>query len=156
MRRNIVMKLSALAICLVGMAYMVTPSQAMTVERMAATENGKFSILSSVLSFYHREYSPSGPEIKIFELGGGDPAMNGAFIYISIDYNSNALVWETGLNVRNIQKISFVPGNKVLIEVKEDFMNSNSSMVSRKKTYKIQFYIDNDVLQHKLTIESNK
>lgn len=132
------------------------PMQAMAIERVALTDAAKYSLLSSVLSFYRGAYSESGPEIKIIGVGGGDPAMNGVFVYVSIEYNSEAFVWETGLNVHDIQKIVFAPGNVVLIDVKEDIMNKDSTISSRKQTYQVKFYIDNDTLQKKLTLEKKK
>ncbi|MYL84343.1 hypothetical protein GTA51_14520 [Desulfovibrio aerotolerans] len=129
------------------------PLQAMAIERMALTNTAQYSILSSVLSFYRGAYSESGPEIKIFGVGGGDPAMNGVFVYVSIEYNSEAFVWETGLNVHAIQKISFAPDNIILVDVKEDFMSKESAISSRKQTYQIKFYIDKDTLQKKVTLE---
>jgi hypothetical protein len=153
MRKNSFIKYFAILLCFVGIFQILTPRQAKALERVALSNNERLSILSSILSFYRAEYSVRGPEVKIFEVGGGDPAMNGAFVYVCIDYNSKSLVWETGLNVRNIQKISFAPGNIIQIDVKEDFMNKDTSIIIRKATYKVKFYIDSDVVINKLTIE---
>ena len=156
MKKTSVIKYFVIQIVLFGIMSLSLPVQAMAIERMALADAAQYSILSSVLSFYRGAYSESGPEIKIFGVGGGDPAMNGEFVYVSIEYNSEAFVWETGLNVHAIQKISFAPGNIILIDVKEDFMSKESNISSRKQTYQVKFYVDKDVLQKKLTLEKKK
>ena len=156
MKNTSVIKHFVIQLFLVAILGLPLPLQAMAIERIALTDAAPYSILSSVLSFYRAAYSESGPEIKIFGVGGGDPAMNGEFVYVSIEYNSEAFVWETGLNVHAIQKIYFAPDNTILIDVKEDFMSKESAISSRKQTYRINFYIDKDTLQKKVTLEKKK
>jgi hypothetical protein len=131
---------------------LTAPYKVLAVDRFAATETDRISVLGAVQAFYRGEYSQTGPAIKLFEVGGGDPAMNGSFINICIDHNAKVYVWETGLNVRSIQKIRFNPGNTILLDVLEDVMDTNSAIVSHKKTYQVEFYIDNDVLQNRLSV----
>jgi len=82
--------------------------------------------------------------------------MNGAFIHVCIEHNATAFVWETGLNVRTIQKVRSMPGNVILLDVREDFMDENMSIANRKATYRIRFHMDGDALQDNLTVETAK
>jgi len=131
---------------------LAAPYKVLAVDRFAATETDRISILGAVQAFYRVEYSQTGPTIKLFEVGGGDPAMNGSFIDICMDHNATVFVWETGLNARHIQKIRINPGNTILLDVLEDVMDANATIVSRKKTYQVEFYIVNDVLQNRLSV----
>jgi len=135
---------------------LAAPYEVLAVDRVAATETDRISILGDVQAFYRVKYSQAGPTIKLFEVGGGDPAMNGFFIDICMDHNATVFVWETGLNVRRIQKIRINPGNKILLDVLEDVMDANSTIVSRKKTYQVEFYIVNDVLQNRLSVTTRQ
>ncbi|MFZ5426894.1 MAG: hypothetical protein ACOZEN_07955 [Thermodesulfobacteriota bacterium] len=119
-----------------------------------ASPDKSLDILASVLSFHQGEYSKSGPVIKVFEIGGGDPAMNGAFIYVHIEHESAAYTWKTGLNVRKINKIKYAPGNVIIIEADEDFMDDRQSISLRKRTYTIRFHLTGNALKDTLSIES--
>jgi len=119
-----------------------------------ATDDKSLAILASVLSFHQGEYSKSGPLIKVFEIGGGDPAMNGAYIYVHIGHESAAHTWKTGLNVRKINKIKYAPGNVISIEADEDFMDGKQSISLRKRMYQIQFHLAGNTLEDYLTIEA--
>lgn len=130
-------------------------NQAQALSSTALPGNDKYSLLSTVQAMHKGKCSASGPDITVFEVGGGDPAMNGAFIYLRIDHNENSLVWKTGLNVRTIKKISFALGNTILIQAEEDFMDSKSAIKSRIAAYKILFFLDGDTLKNSLTIEKN-
>jgi len=126
---------------------------AMAAELTAAAPGGRLEILSSILSFHRADYSESGPDIKIFGAGGGDPAMNGSFVFICINHESKSLVWETGLNVREITRIVCLPGDTVRVQVTEDVMNKNGSISNRKATYQFRFRIEGGELQKKLGLD---
>lgn len=136
-----------------SLAQAVMPVDLAAVERTALTEKDNYAFLASVLAFFHGTYGTDGPEIKIFEIGGGDPAMNGAFIYVCITRNEDSFVWKTGLNVRDIRKITFLPGNTISLNVNEDYMRKDSTIANRKKIYSIRFFIQNDTLQDKIAVE---
>jgi len=131
---------------------LAAPYKVLAVDRFAAPETDRISVLGAVQAFYRVEYSQTGSTIKLFEVGGGDPAMNGSFIDICMDHNATVFVWETGLNVRRIQKIRINPGNTILVDVLEDVMDANAAIVSRAKTYQVKFYIVNGVLQNRLSV----
>lgn len=151
--RNL-LRVAGLVLWLVGMSRLAAPTPAMAEDRMALGDNDRYAVLASVLSFIRLDYAPSGPAVKLFGVGGGDPAMNGAFVYVSMEYNETQWTWETGLNVRTIRKASALPGNRIRLEVDQDFMENGTSIVSRRKTYQLRFVLVDDVLQNRLTIES--
>lgn len=141
------------ALWLLCMQMALPPGAALAVERLAASDGEKLSILKSVQSMHRGGYSDAGPDIRVFEIGGGDPAMNGAFLYLCIEHNEKSYVWETKLNVRNIYKITYAKGNRIVLAVHEDYFGKNNKIASRSSTYQFQFFIDKDVLQDTLTLE---
>lgn len=130
--------------------------QSMAFDSKVLPQNAAYSILSSVQAMYQGEYSRSGPFITVFEIGGGDPAMNGAFIYLRIVYNERSFVWKTWLNVRSVKQLSFLPNNVILLRVDEDVMDSNHSITQRSAIYKISFAIDKDDLMDIINVELYK
>jgi len=140
------------ALCCVLLAAPTIP--AWSAETIAAKDDESVSILKGVLSYFGKEYSPGGPMVKVLEIGGGDPAMNGAQVYVSIEYAGNAYLWDTGLNVQIVNQVRFAQGNRILLDVKQDFMDASSSIFSKDMTYSIMFFIEDDILQNKVAIES--
>ncbi|MBI4807056.1 MAG: hypothetical protein HY795_17720 [Desulfovibrio sp.] len=116
-------------------------------------ESDRYTVLAYLQAMHQGQYSRTGPSIKVFEVGGGDPAMNGSFIYLRIDHNDRSFVWNTGLNVRSVKRMSFGSGNAILLRVDEDFMNSNAAIVHRTATYRLLFYLDGGVLRNTVTLD---
>jgi hypothetical protein len=140
--------------CALGVWLTFLTDQAHAAKEIPALDHGDASILASVLSLHQRQYSGSGPSIRIFEIGGGDPAMNGALIYICLSHGEKTYLWKTGLNVREIKKITLSPGNRIMLRVHEDQMGADGVISHRITTYQFQFRIDDGVLQNTLFLES--
>jgi len=134
---------------------MLAATQALAKDLTALPGNDCYSILASVQAMHRGQFSRSGPDIIVFEVGGGDPAMNGSSIYLRIDHNERSLVWKTGLNVRSVKMMSFGSGNTVLLRVEEDFMNSKSAIVQRTATYRLFFHLDDGMLRDTVIIEND-
>jgi len=153
MSRTAALDLCKMLACALGIWWLLLPNHANAAEELVASDNEKYSILASILSMHQRQYQGSGLDIKIFEIGGGDPAMNGSFIYICMAHAEKSYIWKTGLNVREISKIDVKSGNRIMLHVNEDYMNTQGAISSRRSTYQIQFRMDAGVLQHTLVLE---
>jgi len=132
-----------------------TATRALAMDRIALPDNDPYAALASVQKMHQAQNTGSGPFITVFEVGGGDPAMNGSFIYLRIEHNERSYVWKTGLNVRAVKRISLNPGNAVLLRTEEDFMDSKSAIASRPAAYRIIFHLNNGELQNTVTVEKN-
>jgi hypothetical protein len=84
-----------------------------------------------------------GASVSIFEMGGGDPAMNGNNLFVSICPNSNEKScshFPYVLNINALKKASIDAAKKsIIIEGSEDYMNSNGEIKNRKVTYGIRY-----------------
>jgi hypothetical protein len=130
------------------------PPTPLAQERPALPESDRYAVLADIQAMRQGQYSRSGPSITVFEVGGGDPAMNGSFVYLRIDHFDRAFVWKTGLNVRGVKKMIFAPGNAILLRVQEDFMDGKGTIVTRDAEYTIRFKTGGGALQDKVTVES--
>jgi hypothetical protein len=142
----------ALLACAISVLLLSGSHKALAQKYTPLPDNDRYSVLAHIQAMHQGEYSRSGPSIKVFEVGGGDPAMNGSFIYIRIDHNDRSFVWKTGLNVRSVKKMSFATGHSILLLVDEDIFDTNAAIRSRAQSYTIQFHLDNDELQNTMTI----
>lgn len=134
---------------------MLAETQALAMDRTALPANDPYAVLGFVQRMHQARSPRSGPFITIFEVGGGDPAMNGSFIYLRIEHNERSLVWRTGLNVRSVNKVTFGSGNAVVLSVEEDFMDSKSAIVRRTATYRAVFHMDDGELLDTVTLEKD-
>lgn len=148
------LRVAGLVLWMTGMSCLAGPAPAMAEERLALGDNDRYAVLASVLSLTRLDYAPSGPAVKIFGIGGGDPAMNGAFVFVCMEYNETQWIWKTELNVRAIRKASALPGNRIRLEVDQDFMEHGTTIVSRRKAYQLRFSLADGVLQNRLIVES--
>jgi len=138
-----------------GIAFLLAAaSQASALRCTALSGDDRYSILNTVQAMHQVRSQRQGPLITVFEIGDGDPALNGSFLYIRIKYNGLAFFWKTGLNVHSIQKLSAPPENTLNIRAKEDFFDSNNKVKSREVIYKISFYLNNDTLGDTISIEN--
>jgi len=129
-------------------------SQALALRCTALSGDDRYSILYTVQAMHQAKIQRQGALITVFEIGGGDPALNGALLYIRIEHNDQAFVWKTGLNVQSIQQLSTGPENTLDIRAKEDFLDSNNMVISREVSYKIHFYLNNDILEDAIFVEN--
>ncbi len=137
-------------------AVLALPGQLLAAERAALPENDRYAVLANVQAMHRARCPGSSPCVTVFEVGGGDPAMNGAFLYLRLEHNDRSFVWKTGLNVRRVLKMSVGPGDVVVLRVSQDEMDSRSAIVQRTKTYRIRYHLDGDVLRDAVTVEGTE
>lgn len=154
MTTRTLLRVAGLVLWVAAMAGLTVPKPALAEERTALDDKDRYAVLASVLSFTRLDAAPPGPAVKLFGVGGGDPAMNGTFVFVCMEYNERQWVWKTGLHVRAIRKARALPGNRIRLEVDQDFMDNGTTIVSRRKTYQLRFYPADGVLQNRLTVES--
>lgn len=134
---------------------LVSANQALALRCTALSGDDRYSVLNTVQAMHQARIQRQGPLITVFEIGGGDPAMNGSFLYLRIEHNDQVFVWKTGLNVRSVLQLSTGPGNTLAIRAKEDFFDGNNMVRSRTVAYKISFYFNDDTLEDAISIENS-
>jgi hypothetical protein len=96
--------------------------------------------------------------IKVFETGGGDPAMNGNKLVLNIcewDYaDGNCYTWETGINIYEVKSIK-TQGNKCIIKCTEHQLKDDKGLIQTVPAqYIISYYFDeNNHLKNMINIE---
>ena len=89
-----------------------------------------------------------GASISVFEMGGGDPAMNGNNLFVSICPNSNdksCAHFPYVLNINGLKKVSLKEEKKsIIVDGSEDYMNSNGEIKNRKVVYGIKYDWNSD------------
>jgi hypothetical protein len=97
--------------------------------------------------------------LKVFETGGGDPALNGNILILNIsewdEMDGNCYIWETGINVLEVKSIK-TKDNKCIIECTEHQVNDGILQVQSVQ-YIISYYFDeNNRLQDMIKVEKQK
>jgi hypothetical protein len=81
---------------------------------------------------------------RTFLSAGGDPAMNGAHVHLSLMAYPEERTYELGLNVASVSKISFTSKTRLRIEGSEDTMDANGNIKSRPFAYAVRFSVGQD------------
>ena len=64
--------------------------------------------------------SPDELDVRVFEMGGGDPAMNGNYLWLGLSGDESDTVWDTGLNVSTVAKVEVPSAGVVRLSVSWD------------------------------------
>lgn len=89
--------------------------------------------------------SPDGATIaRAFVEGGGDPAMNGARVFLSIMSYPEERTYELGLNVAGVKKLEHTSATELRLEGSEDIMSPSGDIVQRPFAYSVKFQIRPD------------
>ena len=111
-------------------------------EQIAKTaEEGK-QFFTSIFGVKQQE-SKAGNIVRLFETGGGDPAMNGDQLVLNILSYPEEKTYDLGLNVNTVSKFE-ATDTQVKIEGSEDFMDAKGNIKSRPFAYTIGYSIGKD------------
>lgn len=148
-------RLSLLQIITGAALLLIATNQALAFRCAALPDDDRYSVLNTVQAMHHARLPHQGPLLTVFEIGGGDPAMNGSNLYLRIEHNDQVFVWKTDLNVRSVHQLTLGPGNTLVIRAKEDFFDANNMVRSRAVAYTISFFLNNDTLEDTISIENS-
>lgn len=129
------------------------PGRAEPAEKNALTDRDAYTLLAKVEAMHRLDRPREELAVRVFELGGGDPAMNGARLFVRIDHKNVSRVWSTGLNVRRVRKVAFAQESVLFLTVDEDSMDERSRIVLRSAVYSLRFRIKDGALGDGLTVE---
>lgn len=117
------------------------------------TRNEGLAILRSLTGMHSA--SQNDVRAVLFETGGGDPAMNGAVLYLLIEEEDfregNSYLYDPDLNVYQIEKFE-VRGKTVFLKVLEH-VEVDDNIVTHRVEYSFHFTLDGEGhLNEKITI----
>lgn len=125
-------------------------------ELLTAAADPATAILGRVLAVGQKTYGRDGPVVRVLELGGGDPAMNGDFLYVAIETASDCRVWKTGLNVRKLNAVTLAADRTIVLDVDQDVMAEDGSIGSRRHRYALKFFLTDGRLEPGLRLTSRR
>jgi hypothetical protein len=125
-------------------------------QTIQASADEKYDLLNRIFGEIHRfdlpDSSPDrddGATISIFQTGGGDPAMNGNRLIISICPNRfqehACATFPDVMDINSIRRASLNAASKTLVlQVSADRLNQDGEIKSARVRYNIRFGINSD------------
>ena len=122
----------------------ITVTRAGNTEKVTATADEGFGFFSSLFEVKQKE-TKSGTIVRLFDTGkGGDPAMNGGQLVLSLMSFPEEKTYDLGLNVLDVKSFEVPSETEIRIGGTENFMNANGEIKTRPFAYKIEFKIGTD------------
>jgi hypothetical protein len=95
--------------------------------------------------------------IKVFETGGGDPAMNGNKLILNIvewDYvDGYCYTWDTGINIYEVMSIKIKDNNFIIKCTEHQIKDDTGQIIEVSVQYVISYYLDeNNHLKNMINI----
>jgi len=78
---------------------------------------------------------------RVFQVGGGDPALNGNHVFLSLMTYPEERTYDLGLNVASVTKVSFAGNNDLRVEGSEDYPGQDGSVAHRPFSARIIFKV---------------
>lgn len=92
---------------------------------------------------------------RIYELGGGDPALNGDYVWVSVsDAEGHQAVWDTGLNVSAISEVSAPEPGALRFSIKWDTMNANGDQGVGQGAVTLRYTLSGGKISPSLTMSA--
>ena len=113
-----------------------------------ATSDSGLQILESVFRVHNLFDEKNDVTVRLFETGGGDPAINGDILLLTIipgNREQAALTWNTSINVYTVDSAGLDPEHpRIIIEVREHFAGTSGEIKERPQTYIIEYEFNQD------------
>jgi hypothetical protein len=118
----------------------------LTVQTMFSTKTvvQETDAASRFLGSVHKITAVEDGEInaRLFQIGGGDPAMNGDHLVLSLMNAEDARTYELGLDVAAVETFTLARAGELRIRGLEDEMTPGGEMSQKRFTYAVQFSVD--------------
>ena len=118
-----------------------TVTHASGTEKISRSTDEAVSFMSQIFEVKTEE-SANGTVVRVFEYGGGDPAMNGDQLMLSVMSFPEEATFDLGLNVSSVDKITVVGEKEVRIEGSEHYMSAHDDIQSRPYAYRVELTFD--------------
>lgn len=139
---------SILMSVLVGLSASATASSESQSQVIRESKDERYQILGQIskvnqLSVSSLEGDEDGASISVFEVGGGDPALNGNNIFVSICPNSpekSCAHFPYVLNMNSVKKVTLDSEKRsIIVRGSEDYLTARGEIKKRRVTYGIRF-----------------
>lgn len=128
--------------------------------RTVIASQGERLDMLEVLWAVHDASDPRGASVRLFETGGGDPAINGNLLVLTVVPHEPALAaqtWNTGIDVRTVQSVTFDADiGGVVIETTSDTLDENGGVGSVPLEFTASYEVeDQGKIGDRLLVEAN-
>jgi hypothetical protein len=131
---------------LAAVAALVFSGPALAEERIVkASEDPGLGMLASVFRVHELGDDRGHVAIRLFESGGGDPAMNGNRLLLAVvpGPDQRARVWETGIDVYAVRGVALDAGKSELsIDATEHVPGDDGAIRERSRRYTLRYGVD--------------
>jgi hypothetical protein len=115
-------------------------------ELVTASRDGRWDVLDGIWAVRTVEDGDLGIVLRLFETGGGDPAMNGDMLLLHImNFNMHdaGLTWETGINVRAVESANLdAAASKLVVKTSVDTADADGNIGSAARTYALTYSVN--------------
>lgn len=121
--------------------------------RLAVTAGGQTSTVEpqtdAAATFLSRVYRITTLEndavhARVFELGGGDPALNGDQLFLSLMSYPEVKTYDLELDVLEVERVTFGPSGEIRVEGREDTMSYEGEIGQKPFAYAVRFTMADD------------
>lgn len=122
----------------------LTVTRAGNTETVTATTDEGFGFYSSLFEVKQKE-TKAGTIVRLFDTGkGGDPAMNGGQLVLSLMSFPEEKTYDLDINILDVSSFEVPSENEVRIGGSEHYMDAKGEIKTRPFAYTIAFSIDKD------------
>jgi hypothetical protein len=132
----------ALAVAMV----LVFASPSLAEDRVVkAPADSRLQVLATVSGSHNLSDVERGVMVRLFESGGGDPAMNGNRLMLAIvpEPAQEPRVWETGIDIYEVRGVALdAEKSEISIDVTEHTQGDQGAIRERPRNYTILYDVD--------------
>jgi hypothetical protein len=126
---------------------------------VSASDDSGLQVLASVFRIHQLADEKRDTTVRLFETGGGDPAVNGnRLLLVVVSHSDHGLrIWETGIDVYTVQSVALdAEKSEIAIDVIEHFQEDEGRIRERPRLYTITYDVDSESGEVSETIRVRK
>jgi hypothetical protein len=114
-------------------------------QTVKASNDSSLQVLSQVFDIHNLSDDKRGVMLRLFESGGGDPAVNGNHLMLAIvpEPSQAPRVWQTGIDIYKVRSVALdAEKPEISIDATEHFQGDQGAIGERPRHYTIRYDID--------------
>jgi len=126
-----------------------------------ASADSRLEELFYIFGIHNLSDDKSHVAVRLFESGGGDPALNGNHLLLAIVPSPDQAprIWRTGIDIYLVRSVSLdAQKSEIAIEVTEHFPGDAGDVDARPRLYTIQYDVDpkSGVVSENIRVRGNQ
>jgi len=112
-----------------------------------ASSDSNLQVLSYVFGVHNLSDEKRGVMLRLFESGGGDPALNGNRLLLATlpDPSQEPRVWRSGIDVYKVRDVTLdTEKGEISIDAIEHYQGDEGSVRERSRIYTIKYDVDTE------------